>query len=136
MSSNLPVKKSKNISSEIVVKKSKFLSFCFWLSSEDAVKAKISELKKEYHSANHLVYAYRLKEKGILKEKFINDKEPAASAGAPLLYLLQKKELENCLLVVVRYFGGTKLGVGGLIRAYTQAGQGAIANNLIVDNSK
>ncbi|MDD5749622.1 MAG: YigZ family protein [Patescibacteria group bacterium] len=119
-------KNLQNIPSEIIIKKSKFLGFCFWLDSEEVIREKIAELKKEYSDASHLVYAYRLKSGGVWREKFVNDKEPAASAGAPLLYLLQKKELENCLLVVVRYFGGIKLGVGGLIRAYTQAGQSAL----------
>ncbi len=110
----------------IIIKKSKFLGWSFDISSASEVKDILVSFKKEYADARHIVYAYRLKEEGIIKEKFDNDKEPNASAGQPLLYLLQKKELMNKLIVVVRYFGGTKLGVGGLIRAYTQAGQEAL----------
>jgi len=110
----------------VTIKKSKFLGWSFDAHSTDEVKDLLVSFKKEYADARHIVYAYRLKEEGILREKFDNDKEPSSSAGQPLLYLLQKKELMDKLVVVVRYFGGTKLGVGGLIRAYTQVGQEAL----------
>lgn len=110
----------------VEIKKSKFFGFCFAVSSREQVKNILAEIKKDYSDASHIVYAYRLEEGGVMYEKFDNDKEPSGSAGQPLLYLLQKKELKNKLLVVVRYFGGTKLGVGGLVRAYTQAGQEAL----------
>lgn len=110
-------------------KKSKFYSFVFLLNSETEIKAKLAELQKKYKDARHIVYAYRINDAGVLREKFQNDKEPTGSAGQPLLYLLQKKDLINCLLVVIRYFGGTKLGVGGLMRAYTAAGQDALKEN-------
>jgi len=110
----------------VIIKKSKFLGWSFDVNSTSEVKDILAYFKKEYADARHIVYAYRLKEQGILREKFDNDKEPSSSAGQPLLYLLQKKELMDKLVVVVRYFGGTKLGVGGLIRAYTQAGQEAL----------
>ncbi len=117
----------KFVSASLVeIKKSKFFGFCFAVSSQEQVKNILAEIKDDYKDAKHIVYAYRLKEAGVIKEKFDNDKEPSSSAGQPLLYLLQKKELINKLLIVVRYFGGTKLGVGGLVRAYTQAGQEAL----------
>jgi len=109
------------------------LGFNFYIESKEDIDKQLDILKAEFKDASHLVYAYRLKEQGVLKEKFFNDKEPANSAGQPLLYLLQKKEILNCLLVVVRYFGGVKLGVGGLIRAYTQVAQEVLVNNLEKD---
>ncbi len=108
--------------SEIIEKKSKFLGFSFYLKEEDKVKEIIAELKKEYKDAQHIVYAYRINN----KEKFYNDKEPVQTAGQPILYLLQKKEIDNTLIVIIRYFGGHKLGRGGLIRAYTKTAQEAL----------
>ena len=116
--------------SRVEIKKSKFLGFSFCVASIEDVKGVLQKLKQDYKDARHLVYAYRLEDDGVLREKFDNDKEPGGSAGQPLLYLLQKKEVANCLLVVVRYFGGIKLGVGGLMRAYTQAGQETLVDNL------
>jgi uncharacterized YigZ family protein len=116
--------------SQVEIKKSKFLGFVFYVDNIEASKGVLEKLRQEYKDARHLVYAYRLEEAGVLREKFDNDKEPGGSAGQPLLYLLQKKGVINCLLVVVRYFGGTKLGVGGLMRAYTQAGQETLVDNL------
>lgn len=117
--------------SQVNIKKSKFLGFAFCVQSEPEVKNILTELQKEYKDAKHLVYAYRFLNNGSLKERFYNDKEPTNSAGKPLLYLLQQKEVINCLLIVVRYFGGIKLGVGGLRRAYTTTGQEVLENNLI-----
>lgn len=111
-------------------KKSKFLGFCFYVMSEDDVKEKLVEFRKKYKDARHIVYAYRLLESGVLREKFDNDKEPSGSAGQPILYILQKKEIINCLIIVVRYFGGIKLGVGGLMRSYTKASQDLLVDNL------
>lgn len=107
--------------SKLEVKKSKFLGFCFVVQTETEVKEKIAELKKEYQDAKHIAWAYRLKQDGVLKEKYTDDKEPSGSAGSAILFLLQKKEELDYLVVVIRYFGGTKLGVGGLARAYTES---------------
>ncbi len=125
----LTIKQS--LKSEIKVKKSRFLGFTFLIEEEADIKKILLDLNKQHKNANHLVYAYRLLDNNVLKEKFDNNKEPVNSAGKPLLYLLQKKEVINCLLVVIRYFGGTKLGVGGLVRAYTKAGQEVLQDNLI-----
>lgn len=115
---------------ELTINKSKFIGLACFVSSREEVENRLALVKKEFSDASHIVYAYRVTEAGQLREKFFNSKEPAGSAGKPLLYLLQKKEAMNCLLVVVRYFGGKKLGVGGLVRAYTQAGQEALVDNL------
>ncbi len=116
--------------SKVEVKKSKFLGFCFVVNSEQEVKEKIEVLKKEYKDARHIVWAYRLSEDGVLKEKYTEDKEPAGSAGSAILFLLQKKEAINLLVLVVRYFGGIKLGVGGLSRAYTESAKLALEKSL------
>ena len=118
--------------SQVIVKKSKFLGFAFYVTNEAAIQKSLAEVKAQYKDAKHVVYAYRFLDKGVQRAKFNNDKEPSGSAGQPLLYLLQKKEINNCLLVVVRYFGGIKLGVGGLMRAYTQAGQDTLERNICV----
>lgn len=108
------------------IKKSKFYSFVFLVNSEKEIKEKLADIQKQYKDARHVVYAYRVEEDGILREKFYNDKEPTGTAGQPLLFLLKKKGLMNTLLVVVRYFGGVKLGAGGLMRAYKSAGLDAL----------
>jgi len=115
---------------EYTVGKSKFIGFACFVSSREEIDQRLVLLKKEFSDASHIVYAYRVNDKGQIKEKFFNSKEPSGSAGKPLLYLLQKKELMNSMLVVVRYFGGKKLGVGGLVRAYTQSAQLALEDNI------
>lgn len=117
--------------SQIDIKRSKFLGFCFAVDSLKKVKEILTSFEGKYKGSAHTVYAYRLVEEGILKEKFDNDKEPVGSAGPPLLSLLQKKEIIDCMLVVVRYYGGIKLGTGGLVRAYTEAGQLVLENNYV-----
>jgi uncharacterized YigZ family protein len=124
----LTVKQDKII--EYTVSKSKFIGLACVLGSVESVTKILDTIKKEYHDSSHVVYAYRVNENGQVKEKFFNSHEPNGSAGRPLLYLLQKKELMNSMLVVVRYFGGKKLGVGGLVRAYTHCAQMALEDNI------
>ncbi len=99
---------------------SKFLAFIFPLSSETEIKEQLAHLKKEHPTANHHCYAWRL---GADKAAFRanDDGEPNNTAGKPILGQIQAKDLSNVLIVVVRYFGGTLLGVSGLINAYKQA---------------
>lgn len=96
---------------------SRFISFAFPVETEDEVKSIVGDLKKKYHDARHHCYAYRL---GYLGDRFRanDDGEPSSSAGRPILGQIDSKELSDVLVVVVRYFGGIKLGVPGLIRAY------------------
>lgn len=98
-------------------KGSKFYSYAYPLSNEDSVKEVISKLKKEHHSARHHCYAWRLGTEGI-RTRANDDGEPSSTAGKPILGQLQSYEVTNILVVVVRYFGGTLLGVSGLINAY------------------
>lgn len=111
-------------------KGSKFLAFAFPVSSEANIKEQLIALKKLHPSANHHCYAWRL---GPDKTAFRSndDGEPSNSAGKPILSQIQSNDLTNILIVVVRYFGGTLLGVGGLIQAYRLASAEVIKNAVI-----
>jgi uncharacterized YigZ family protein len=113
-------------------KGSKFLAFAYPVETEGAVKSQLEELKKEYYDARHHCFAYVL---GPEKRKFraFDDGEPNHSAGDPILGQIRSKNLTNVLVVVVRYFGGTKLGVGGLITAYKMAAEEALTNAVMVE---
>lgn len=102
------------------VKGSKHYGYVFPISSVDEVKAHLDALRKKHHDARHHAYAYRLGPDGA-NWRTSDDGEPANSAGPPILGAMKSKEVTQCLGVVVRYFGGTKLGVGGLIDAYKTA---------------
>ena len=109
---------------------SKFLAFAWPVKTEPEIKAHLHALKKEHPSANHHCYAWCL---GTDKAAFRanDDGEPSNSAGKPILAQIQAKDLTNILVVVVRYFGGTLLGVSGLINAYKNAAAEAINNSSI-----
>ena len=110
---------------------SKFLAFAFPVYSTEEIKKALAELRKEYHDARHHCYAYRL---GAAKEIFRanDDGEPSGSAGNPIMGQIRSNDLSNILIVVVRYFGGTLLGVGGLINAYRTASSNAIQEAIII----
>ena len=101
---------------------SKFLSFAYPVFKKEDVLEIIQLLKKKYYDANHHCYAYRLGEAGEV-EYATDDREPAHSAGTPILGVIKHEALTDILIVVVRYFGGTKLGVRGLINAYRTAAE-------------
>jgi uncharacterized YigZ family protein len=113
-------------------KGSKFLAFAFPINSEDEIKWHIDTLKKEYFDARHHCYAYIW---GFKQEHYRanDDGEPNNSAGIPILGQIRSKNLTNVLIVVVRYFGGIKLGVSGLIKAYKTAAFDALENAVIID---
>ncbi len=106
---------------------SRFISLAYPVESEEEVKEIVSGLKKKYHDARHHCYAYRLGWKG---ESFRanDDGEPSSSAGRPILGQIDSRELKDVLVVVVRYFGGIKLGIPGLIRAYKTSAAEALDN--------
>ncbi|MBE9483549.1 MAG: YigZ family protein [Bacteroidetes bacterium] len=106
-------------------KGSKFIALAYPVKSEEEVKAKLEEVRKEYHDARHHCYAYIL---GFDKSayRYNDDGEPSGTAGRPIFGQLQSKDLTNVLIIVVRYFGGTKLGVSGLITAYKTASRDAL----------
>lgn len=101
------------------IKKSQFFSYSFSVQSENQIKDILAELKKEHKDARHICYAYVC---GNM-EKCTDDGEPSGTAGKPLLDLIKNNGYTHLLLVVVRYFGGIKLGAGGLYRAYLTAGK-------------
>ena len=103
---------------EIIEKKSRFIASVYPVFSKAEAEEKLSEVKKEFWDATHNVYAYILPDN---ISKYSDDGEPQGTAGLPVYNVLQKKDLENVLVIVTRYFGGTLLGKGGLIRAYTEA---------------
>lgn len=113
-------------------KGSKFLGFAYPVQSESDVKQKIADLKKEYFDARHHCYAYMLGE-DKMKYRAFDDGEPNHSAGDPILGQIRSKNLTNVLVVVVRYFGGVKLGVGGLISAYKIAAENALNNSTVIE---
>jgi uncharacterized YigZ family protein len=113
-------------------KGSRFLAFAFPVSSENDVKVRQTELRKTYFDARHHCYAYRLGAKGEIF-RANDDGEPNHSAGDPILGQIKSKNLSDVLVVVVRYFGGTKLGVGGLISAYKIATAEALDAATIID---
>ena len=108
-------------------KRSKFIAYTFHIKDKDDVKARMAEVRKKEYAARHHCYAYILNpDKSIQRDS--DDGEPSNTAGKPILGQLLSYDLTNTLIIVVRYFGGVKLGTGGLINAYQSAAQDAIQN--------
>ncbi len=115
-------------------KGSKFFAFAIPVSCVEEVKEILAEKRKEFHDARHVCFAYIL---GAESNDFRanDDGEPSGTAGRPMLGVLQSNSLTDTLLIVVRYFGGTKLGTSGLINAYKEASADAIAHNTIIEKT-
>jgi len=107
----------KDIDNEIIIKKSRFITKLIYIDDIDKINNIINDLKKEHKKYKNICYAYRING----KEKAVDDGEPSGTAGRPILNVLQKKDVSNILAIVIRYFGGVKLGAGGLVRAYTNS---------------
>ncbi len=105
---------------EITIKKSRFIATLFSISSLEEAREKIDEVKMELRKATHYPYALRIGHERIL-EKFSDDREPPRSSGIPILQELKNNNITNALVIVTRYFGGIKLGIGGLSRAYRES---------------
>lgn len=103
---------------QIEIKKSKFICHLFRIDNEEQAREYINQIKKEHYKANHNCSAYLLGENFEI-QRDSDDGEPSGTAGVPILEVLKKNELQNTLAIVTRYFGGIKLGAGGLIRAYS-----------------
>lgn len=118
--------------SEIKITKSGFIAQAFHLSSKSEISELINEVRKKYYDASHHPYAYRT---GTDKNdfKFSDDGEPSGSAGKPILEIIDRYNVTDVLLVVTRYFGGTKLGVGGLRRAVSEAADLCLSKAVIVE---
>lgn len=115
-------------------KNSKFFGYLFPVLNEDSVKHHIETLKKEHHAARHWCYAYQLGTETITY-RANDDGEPSNSAGMPIYGQIQSFGVTNVLIVVVRYFGGVKLGVGGLINAYRTAAQMVLEASTIIEKT-
>lgn len=124
-----------NSSSELDVKKSKFIANIIKITNEQDAKEKLNQIRKEYSDARHNCYAYIVydNETKTKIEKSSDDREPSGTAGIPMLTLLQKNNLVNVLIVVTRYFGGILLGTGGLVRAYTDSSKQALEAAKIIE---
>ncbi|MEA3476965.1 MAG: YigZ family protein [Bacteroidota bacterium] len=112
-------------------KGSKFISIAVPVRDEDEVQGKLEEIRKQYHDARHHCYAFRLGYKGETY-RTNDDGEPSGTAGKPIYGQILSKELTDILIIVVRYFGGTKLGVSGLITAYKSASRDALEQAKII----
>ena len=120
-----------NVSAEIVEKKSKFIANLFYVETIEDVENRLKEIRKKYYDAKHNCFAFRLDNEKM--SRFSDDGEPSGTAGAPMLNILEGRNLSNVLVIVTRYFGGILLGTGGLVRAYSEATLKAIENAEIVE---
>ncbi|MTI63835.1 YigZ family protein [Methylophaga sp.] len=118
---------------EYEIKKSRFIGVILPCQSEDEALRKLGQLARQHPNANHLAFAWRIRQpEGFLTERFHDAGEPSGTAGRPILAPLEGENLINVVVGVVRYFGGIKLGTGGLTRAYATAAKEAIAAATIV----
>ena len=117
------------------IKGSRFLAFALPVDSEEGARREIEAFETSYPDASHCCFAYRVATPAACIERSGDAGEPAGSAGAPILSVLKGRSLEDVLVVVVRYFGGTKLGVGGLARAYRDAAIAAVDSAEILERT-
>lgn len=112
---------------EIVEKKSRFIANVFYVENENEAVSRLNEMRKKYYDAKHNCYAYILGKNGE-SMKSSDDGEPQGTAGHPMLDILKGEGITNCIAIVTRYFGGTLLGTGGLVRAYSESLKASIKN--------
>lgn len=126
-----------DIENETIINKSRFITYLFKVESEDEAKAKIDEIKTLHKTANHNCSAYTIGDSHQI-QKANDDGEPSGTAGVPMLECLKKADIHNTVAIVTRYFGGIKLGTGGLIRAYQNGVSEAISKSgkAIMKNAK
>lgn len=118
----------KNCKNELVIKNSRFITLLYRVQKEEEILPLLKQARFDYPKATHYTYAYRIEK----VEKSSDDGEPGGTAGMPILNVLQKQELTNILAIVIRYFGGIKLGAGGLVRAYSKSCQEALLQTEIL----
>lgn len=119
----------KSFDYELIIKNSRFIASIHPIREKSEVEKILKEIQQKYPKATHYTYAYRTKE----AERSSDDGEPGGTAGMPILNVLQKQEMTNILVVVIRYFGGIKLGAGGLVRAYSKTCKEALENAQIIE---
>lgn len=115
-----------NLENEIIIKKSKFIGIIKKINNENEIKETLDIVKRKYKDASHICYAYIFDN----NKKYSDDKEPKGTAGLPILNILEKNEINYCLAIVVRYFGGIKLGSSNLLRAYQNTIIDLLNNNI------
>ncbi|MDD2504296.1 MAG: IMPACT family protein [Clostridia bacterium] len=115
----------KNAEQEVVIKKSRFIGLTYTLTSEEEIALCLDDAREKYPNASHYCYGAVIGLDGLL-QRFSDDGEPGGTAGMPILQVLLQRELKNVMVIVVRYFGGIKLGAGGLVRAYSRTTAEAI----------
>lgn len=123
----------KNIETNIVEKKSKFIANVFYVENIEEAEEKIKMIKKKYYDAKHNCYAYRIIDDSNIIEKSSDDGEPSGTAGMPMLDILKGNEICNIIVIVTRYFGGILLGTGGLVRAYSEVTNKVIKSSELVE---
>lgn len=116
----------------IVINKSKFICELLYINNQDEIDIKLKDIKHKYKGATHYCYAYIYDN----NKRFNDDGEPGGTAGMPILNVLENNNLNHVLCVVIRYFGGIKLGAGGLVRAYTKSVTSCLENTKIVDKKE
>jgi uncharacterized YigZ family protein len=119
----------KNVIYQYEIKKSKFITLLYQVNDVEKISDLLQNIKKIYKDATHYCYAYKIEN----IQKFSDDGEPGGTAGLPIMEVLNKKNLNNILCVVVRSFGGIKLGAGGLVRAYSKAVRDATNQSEIME---
>ena len=114
----------KSASAELIEKRSRFIGYVEPVKTQDEAVAFINEIRSKHWDATHNVYAYVIKDEGV--SRYSDDNEPQGTAGIPVLDAIRKRGITDCVVVVTRYFGGTLLGAGGLVRAYSASAKAAI----------
>lgn len=104
---------------ELIIKKSRFISLLIPINQLQDIEKELHDAKQKYPGANHYCFAYIIRQDGSILERCSDDGEPSGTAGWPILNVLKTRYLENVVAIVIRYFGGTLLGTGGLVKAYT-----------------
>ena len=117
---------------EIIINKSRFIGYAMPINTEEEALDFIEKIKTKHRDASHNVYAYVVGENSNI-QRFSDDGEPSGTAGIPALEVIKKEDLRNVVVVVTRYFGGIKLGGGGLIRAYTKGAKIGLEAGLIIE---
>lgn len=118
-----------NVEHEIIIKNSKFITKLIKIKNQEEIEEALKKVRIDYPKANHYCYAYKLED----TKKSSDDKEPGGTAGMPMLNILEKEKITNVLAITIRYFGGIKLGAGGLVRAYAKSVKEAINQVTIVE---
>lgn len=120
---------------EIVEKKSRFLAYIFPVDTEEQALERIAQIRREHYSARHNCFAYVIGEKNEI-ERCSDDGEPSGTAGRPMLEVLTGQGIHNAVAIVTRYFGGTLLGTGGLVRAYTDAVKAGLLASVLLEQKQ